>query len=125
MNDITKMNKNFSVEALLNPDKVQQLKSQFQIDYHPMWHFLDNLERKTQGFKLGPNGKEMTTGQIFEAIYEFATISVSLDKADMQTRIDNLNEQNLKWYTKADNLEQENARLKQQLLESQASKENS
>lgn len=125
MNDISKMNKDFSIEALLNPDKVQQLKSQFEIDYHPMWHFLDNLERKTQGFKVGPNGKEMTTGQIFEAIYEYAIISVSLDKADMQTRIDNLNEQNLKWFTKADSLEAENVRLKLLLQEKQPSNENS
>jgi hypothetical protein len=115
--EIKDMNKNFSVEALLDPAKVQQLKSQFEIDYHPMWHFLDNLERKTQGFKVGPNGKEMTTGQIFEAIYEYAVISVSLDKADMQTRIDNLNEQNLKWFTAADNLQAENILLKQRIIE--------
>lgn len=123
--DIKGMNKDFSVEALLNPDKVQQLKSQFEIDYHPMWHFLDNLERRTNGFKVGASGKEMTTGQIFEAIYEYAIISVSLDKADMQTRIDNLNEQNLKWFTKADILETENARLKLLLQEKQPSNENS
>jgi hypothetical protein len=122
--DIKDMNKNFSVEALLDPRKVQQLKNQFDIDYLPMWHFLDNLERKTQGFRVGADGKEMGTGKIFEAIYEYAIISVSLDKADMQTRIDNLNEQNLKWYTKADQLEAENARLKLLLQEKQSSNEN-
>lgn len=116
--EIKDMNKNFSIEALLNPDKVDQLKSQFVIDYQPMWHFLDNMERKVGGFN------KVTMKEILEAVYEFATISVSLDKADMQTRIDNLNAQNLKWFTKADNLEAENVRLKQLLQEKQSSNEN-
>lgn len=117
MSDIKKMNTNFSVEALLDPEKLKQIKSQFEVDYLPMWKFLDNLERKTEGFKKGPDGKELNMGQIFEAVYEFATISVGLDKADMTTRIENLNAQNLRWFTRADNLEKENNQLKQRLAE--------
>jgi hypothetical protein len=84
-----------------------------------MWKFLDGWERKVGGFDKVP------MKDIFEGIYEYAVISVSLDKNDMQTRIDNLNEQNLKWFTKADILETENARLKLLLQEKQPSNENS
>lgn len=101
--DIKKANTNFSVEQLLN-GKLN--KEQFKVDFTPMWHYLDNLERKIGGFD------KVTMKEILESVYEFAIISVSLDKADMTTRIDNLNEQNLKWFQKADNLELELNNLK-------------
>ena len=117
--DIKSANKNFSIEALLNPNKLKELKSQFQIDYTPMWHFLDNMERKVGGFQ------NIEMKKILEAVYEFATISVSLDKADMQTRIDDLNAGNLKWFTKATDLELEVNQLKQKLQEKPTSNINS
>jgi uncharacterized protein YfdQ (DUF2303 family) len=109
--DIKNMNKNFSIEALLDPRKVNDLKNQFQMDYMPLWHFLDNMERKVGGFD------KINMKEILEAVYEFATINVSLDKADTQTRIDNLTEQNIKWFTKADSLQTENEVLKYRIKE--------
>ena len=88
------------------------VNNNFQVDYLPMWQFLDNMDRKIPG-----GLKSLQLEKVFEGIYEFATIQVSLDKADMQTRIDNLNTQNLKWFTKADTLEAENATLKQRLAQ--------
>lgn len=90
-------------------------KGQFQIDYLPMWRFLDSQDRKVPG-----GLKSLELKRVFEGIYEFAIIQVSLDKAEMQTRIDNLNEQNLKWFTKADQLEGELNLLKNKLQELQA-----
>lgn len=113
MVDYTKQNKNFSVEALLDSKKLKEIKNQFQIDYTPLWHYLDNMERKVGGFDKIP------MKQVLEAVFEFATIQVSLDKADMQTRIDTLNEQNLKWHTRAMDLEKEVEILKQKLQENQ------
>lgn len=84
--------------------------NKFQVDYLPMWQFLDNMDRKIPG-----GLKSLQLEKVFEGIYEFATIQVSLDKADMQARIDNLNTQNLKWFSKADTLEAENTVLKQRL----------
>jgi len=114
--DIKSANTNFSVEQLLN-GKLN--KNQFKVDFNPMWHFLDNMERKVGGFK------NIDMKQVLEAVYEFATISVSLDKADMTTRIDSLNEANLKWFTKATDLEKEVEILRLKLQESQSTKENS
>lgn len=119
MVDYTKQNKNFSVEALLDPKKLQEVKNQFQVDYTPMWHFLDNMERKVGGFDKIP------LKQVLEAVFEFATIQVSLDKADMQTRIDSLNDNNLKWHTRAMDLEKELETLKQKLQKNPATNENS
>lgn len=118
--DIKKQNTNFSVEDLLSG---KLAKNQFKVDFLPMWHYLDNLERKTNGFK-DTNGEPLPMSKIFESIYEFGVISVGLEKADMQTRIDNLNEQNLKWFNKANALELEVKNLKQLLQEKQSSKEN-
>lgn len=85
----------------------------------PMWKMLDEWERKL------PNGfKDTQMKSIFERIYEYAIVSSGLDKADNAARIDNLNEQNLKWYTKAESLEKENEYLKQKLLEKQTTNEN-
>ena len=118
--DIKKQNAGFSVEQLLNGSIA---KNQFKVDFLPMWHYLDNMERKTNGFK-DINGEPLPLSKIFEAIYEYASISVGLDKADMQTRIDNLNEQNLKWFNKANALELELKNLRQLLQEKQSSNEN-
>jgi hypothetical protein len=89
-------------------------------DYLPMWHYLDNLDKKYAD-KGGIGGIKLE--EVFKGIYEFAVISVGLDKGDMQSRIDLLNEQNLKWFTRADTLQAENEQLKQKLLESQSTKE--
>jgi len=104
--DLKSMNKNFSIEELLTG---KLSRNNFQIDYQPLWHFLDNMEKRVGGFD------KVTMKEILEAVYEFALISVSLDKADLQTRIDYLSEQNIKWYTKADSLETENSQLKAKL----------
>lgn len=112
--DIKKANSDFRIEELVNG---KLAKGQFQVDYLPMWQFLDNMDRKLGGLDKVP------LKDIFEGIYEFATIQVSLDKADMQSRIDNLNEANLKWFTKASNLEQELEILKTNLLKKQTTNE--
>lgn len=93
-------------------------KQQFQVDYMPMWKMLDEWERKQ------PNGfKDVPMKAIFERIYEYAIVSSGLDKADSSARIGNLNSENLKWYTKAMDLEKENELLKQKLQEKQSSSE--
>lgn len=118
---MTMIGTGFQIEDLLN-GKVN--KNNFQIDYLPMFKMLDNLDRK-----LDQQGglSSLSHEEVWKRVYDFATISVSLDKADMQTRIDNLNEQNLKWFTKADSLELEVNQLKAKVLElqSQLSEQNS
>ena len=109
--DIKDANTNFSVEDLVTG---KLAKASFKVDYLPMWKFLDGWERKVQG-----GFKNVAMKDIFEGIYEFAVISVGLDKADMQTRIDNLNGQNLKWHTKAMDLEAQVEQLKIRLQENQ------
>ncbi len=94
-------------------------KKQFQIDYLPLWKMLDEWERKIGGFNKTP------MKDIFERIYEYAMVSSGLDRADNATRIDNLNEQNLKWFTRATDLEAQVEQLKIRLQEKQASNENS
>ena len=111
--DIKKQNAGFSVEQLLNGNLA---KNQFKVDFLPMWHYLDNMERKTNGFK-DVNGEPLPMSKIFEALYEFGVISTGLEKADMTTRIDNLNEQNLRWFNKANALELENKVLKERISE--------
>lgn len=113
--DIKKQNTGFTVDQLLNG---KLAKDMFQVDYLPMWQFLDNMDRKIGGLDKIP------LKDVFEGIYEFATIQVSLDKADMQTRIDNLNEANLKWFTKASDLEQELETLRTNLSKNQSTNEN-
>lgn len=93
-------------------------KHNFNIDYQPMWKMLDEWERKTPG---GFKNVEMKA--IFERIYEYAIVSSGLDKADNIVRVDNLNKENLKWFTKAMDLEKENELLKQKLQEKQSSSE--
>lgn len=114
--DIKKANANFSVEQLLTGNLA---KNQFKVDYLPMWQFLDNWERKAGGFD------NVSMKDIFEGIYEFGVITVSLDKADMQGRIDYLNQKNLEIFIKCENLLKENEVLKTKLQESQTIKENS
>lgn len=87
-------------------------KQQFQVDYMPMWRMLDEWERKL------PNGfKDVPMKAIFERIYEYAIVTSGLDRADNLVRVENLNKQNLLWFTKADTLEAENSRLKERILE--------
>jgi len=83
-----------------------------------MWKFLDGWEKKVGGFD------KVAMKDIFEGIYEYATISVGLDKNDMQVRIDELNKQNLIWFTKADSLQAEVELLRTKLQENQLTKEN-
>lgn len=110
--DIKKANTNFSIEQLLIGDLAKQ---KFKIDFMPMWQMLDNWERKL------PNGfKDVEMKDIFERIYEYAVVSVGLDKNDMVVRIDNLNEQNLKWCTRALSAEKEIETLKGKISELQS-----
>ena len=93
-------------------------KHNFNIDYQPMWKMLDDWERKA------PNGfKNIEMKSIFERIYEYAIVTSGLDKADNIVRVDNLNRENLKWFTKAEALELELNVLKQKLQEKQSSSE--
>jgi hypothetical protein len=115
--DIKSANTSFKVEDLVNG---KLSKNQFQVNYLPLWGFLDNMERKVPG-----GLKALELKKIFEGIYEFATIAVSLDKADNQTRIDGLNAKNLELFMECDQLKLENANLRQLLQESQFIKENS
>lgn len=87
-------------------------KHNFNIDYQPMWKMLDEWERKTPG-----GFKNIEMKSIFERIYEYAIVSSGLDRADNLVRVENLNKQNLLWFTKADTLEAENSRLKERILE--------
>lgn len=112
--DFNGVNSSFKVEDLVNG---KLSKGQFQVSKLPMWKFLDGWEKKVGGLDKVP------MKDIFEGIYEYAIISVSLDKSDMQTRIDNLNAENLKWHTKAMDLEKENEYLKQKLQEKQTTSE--
>ena len=93
-------------------------KQQFKVDYLPMWRMLDEWDRKLDG-KLD----QQTNKDIFERIYEFAIVSSGLDKADNAARIENLNKENLKWFTEAESLRLEVNTLRQKLLENQPSKE--
>ena len=106
--DIKKQNTNFSVEQLL---RGKLNKEQFKVDFGPLWHYLDNLERKVGGFN------NITMQQVLESVYEFATISVSLDKADYTNRVDQLNEANLKLFIENDSLKLQNETLKQKVSE--------
>ena len=115
--DIKNANTGFKIEDLIDG---KLAKNKFQVDYLPMWQFLDNMDRKIEG-----GLKTLALEKVFEGIYEFATIQVSLDKADTQVRIDNLNEQNLKWHMKAMDLEAQVEQLKLKLLENQTTNENS
>ena len=95
-------------------------KQQFQIDYLPMWKMLEEWERKL------PNGfKNTQMKDIFERIYEYAIVSSGIDKIDNAARIETLNRENLKWFTKAEALELEVNVLRQKLQEKQTSNENS
>lgn len=107
--DITKANTGFTVDQLLN-GKLK--KEDFQINYLPMWSMLDTLETKIKGGLAS-----MPMEDVLKRVYEFAVISISLDKSDMQTRIDQLNEKNLIWHMKAMDLEAENTLLKERIVE--------
>lgn len=104
-----KMDKSFKIEDMMNPSN--QI---FNIDYLPMWNMLDNLDKKLEQ-KGGLANTPLK--ELFERIYEYGVTSIGLDKAMMQGRIDNLNEQNLKWFTKASDLEVENLELKNKIAE--------
>ena len=96
-----KSDQSFRIDDLLN-GKIN--RNDFQIDYLPMLKMLDETDRR-----LAAQGglASLKTEDIWKRIYDYGVITVSLDKADMQTRIDELNAQNLKWYTRADQLELE------------------
>lgn len=90
----------------------------FNIDYQPMWKMLDDWERKNPKVF-----KEIQMKTILERVYEYAIVTSGLDKADNIVRVDNLNSENLKWFTKAMDLEKENEYLKQKLQEKQNTSE--
>jgi len=106
-----KSDQSFRIDDLLN-GKIN--RNDFQIDYLPMLKMLDETDRR-----LAAQGglASLKTEDIWKRIYDYGVITVSLDKADMQTRIDELNAQNLKYFVKADTLELENTQLKQRILE--------
>jgi hypothetical protein len=110
--DIKKANTGFKIEDLVDG---KLAKNSFQVDYLPMWQFLDNMDRKIEG-----GLKTLPLEKVLEGVYEYATIQVSLDKADTQVRIDHLNEANLKWHTRTMDLEAQVEQLKISLLESQS-----
>lgn len=113
--DIKKHNQSFKLEDLQKSGKT------FQVDKNPMWLFLENMDRK-----LADKGglSNVPIKEVIEAVYEYGVITVGLDKADLEQRIENLTEQNIKWFTKTTDLEKENERLKLLLQEKQSSKEN-
>lgn len=106
-----KSDQSFRIDDLLN-GKIN--RNDFQIDYLPMLKMLDETDRR-----LAAQGglASLKTEDIWKRIYDYGVITVSLDKSDMQTRIDELNAANLKWYTRADELEAENTQLKARIAE--------
>lgn len=78
----------------------------YQVPFEMLYRFIDNL---------GPKIKQMSDLDVLKKAFEFGYMLVALDKEDMETRIANLNEQNLKWFTKADALEAEVVKLRTQL----------
>lgn len=104
-------NQSFKLDDLLKTNKT------FQVDKNPMWLFLENMDRK-----LAEKGglSNVPIKEVLEAVYEYGVITVGLDKADLEQRLENLTEQNIKWFTKASDLEKENERLKQLLQEKQS-----
>lgn len=105
-----KLDQSFRIDDLL---KGKLSRENFQIDYLPMFKMLDDTDRKLAN-KGGLAG--MKAEDIWKRIYDFGVISVSLEKADFQTRIDELNAANLKWFTRADELEAENTQLKARIV---------
>ena len=111
-------NQSFKLEDLASGN---MSKNNFQVDKNPMWMFLENMDRK-----LADKGglSSVPLKEVFEAIYEYGVITVGLDKSDLEQRIENLTEQNIKWFTKADQLQKEVDFLKTKLQEKQSSNEN-
>lgn len=102
------------------------MASKYQIPYDALEKYINGLDPKAM--------KNMSAMDLVRKSFEFGYMYAALDKEDMQTRIDNLNAQNLKWFTKADKLEAEctelkkrlerNSEVKEMTLESLPSREN-
>lgn len=107
-------NQSFKLDDLLKTNKT------FQVDKNPMWLFLENMDRK-----LAEKGglSNVPIKEVLEAVYEYGVITVGLDKADLEQRLENLTEQNILWFSKAQDLEKENERLRLLLQEKQSSSE--
>ena len=99
--------------------------AQYNIPYHALEKYLNGIDPKQM--------KNMSALDMCRKVFEFGFMYAALDKEDLLGRIANLNEQNLKWFTKADALEAECIQLRKQVasysgqkeltLESQPSKE--
>ncbi len=81
---------------------------QYQIPYKAFEKYINGIDPKQM--------KAMSALDLMRKSFEFGYMYVELDKEDMLGRIANLNEQNLKWFTKADTLEQECNLLKEKIL---------
>ena len=108
MENRAKPDQSFRIDDLMN-GKIS--KDQFQISYLPMWNMLDSLDRKAGGLQ------SLKLEDVFKRIYEFAIIQVSLEKSDFQTRVDELNEANLRLFIEKDNLQKEVAVLRTRIEE--------
>jgi len=82
---------------------------QYQIPYDAFEKYINGLDPKKM--------KMMSALDLMRKSFEFGYIYVALDKEDMNSRIANLTEQNLKWFKKADALEAECIALRKQLQE--------
>ncbi len=101
-------NKSFKLEDLLQGGK------KLQVDYNPLWMFLENMDRKLAD-RGGLSGVPLK--EVIEAVYEYGVITIGMDKADLEQRIENLTEQNIVWFTKSDLLQKEVDFLKQRIKE--------
>lgn len=103
---------------LHDPNKMKV--SDFLTDYNPLWHMLETLHDKIlkSGEKRGLQA--LTQEEIWKRVYEFGVVSQGLEKADMQERINYLNEQNVKWFSRADSLEAEVTLCRKRIQELEA-----
>lgn len=101
--------KSFSLDSM-----TQKPESFTGINFTPMWKMLDDFDRKIAPMG-GINNVPLKT--VFERIYEYGVISIGLQKADMQGRIDDLNAKNLELFIQTENLQRENIALKMELAD--------
>lgn len=111
-------NQSFRIEDLATG---KLSKDNFQVNKLPLWKFLDEMDRK-----LASKGglSSVPLKEVLEAAYEYGVITVGLDRADLEQRVENLNAKNLELFVKCDSLQLENEKLKQLLQEKQSFKEN-
>lgn len=83
--------------------------SQYQIPYEKFEAYINGIDPKAM--------KMMSALDMMRKSFEFGYMLVALDREDMMGRIANLNEQNLKWFKKADEMEAECTVLRKRLAE--------